>query len=215
MDTTPDRDRGVPAVQHETTEQEKSRLAWAVERIAEARADVTGGRMVNSAKVKASIDSIGTDHGARPVLLSRPLTRRPRAAGPALHRSACRPRSDHRLADAARVGTGGAGGGLAPLWSAIEQLREFPGLAALGRHPGVRELPCAGGYRALRRGRPRRRPQRNRRRRAGGVFGPASRAIGSEPPCADGSQDGMETCAVTPNVSAIWRRKAELSTDLQ
>jgi predicted transcriptional regulator len=32
------------------------------ERIAEARADVAAGRLVSSAKVKAWIDSIGSDH---------------------------------------------------------------------------------------------------------------------------------------------------------
>jgi plasmid stabilization system protein ParE len=32
---------------------------------------------------------------------------------------------------------------------AIERLVEHPCLYPLGDHPGVRELPCAGGYRAL------------------------------------------------------------------
>ena len=32
---------------------------------------------------------------------------------------------------------------------AIERLREHPCLYPVGQHPGVRELPCAGGYRAL------------------------------------------------------------------
>jgi hypothetical protein len=38
---------------------------------------------------------------------------------------------------------------LAAIWSAIEQLREQPCLWAVGLHASVRELPCAGGYRAL------------------------------------------------------------------
>jgi plasmid stabilization system protein ParE len=33
--------------------------------------------------------------------------------------------------------------------TAIESLRDHPCRWPLGRHPGVRELPCAGGYRAL------------------------------------------------------------------
>jgi len=46
----------------ETEEEMKRRLAWEAERIAEADADVAAGRMVDSAKVKEWIDSIGTDH---------------------------------------------------------------------------------------------------------------------------------------------------------
>jgi plasmid stabilization system protein ParE len=38
---------------------------------------------------------------------------------------------------------------LTAIWSAIERLREHPCLYPVGQHPGVRELPCAGGYRAL------------------------------------------------------------------
>jgi plasmid stabilization system protein ParE len=33
--------------------------------------------------------------------------------------------------------------------AAIEDLRDHPCRFPLGRHSGVRELPCAGGYRAL------------------------------------------------------------------
>lgn len=40
----------------------KSRLAWEAERIAEARADVAAGQLVSSAKVRAWIDSIGTEN---------------------------------------------------------------------------------------------------------------------------------------------------------
>jgi len=38
---------------------------------------------------------------------------------------------------------------LAAIWAAIEGLRDHPCLHPAGQHPGVRELPCAGGYRAL------------------------------------------------------------------
>jgi predicted transcriptional regulator len=45
-----------------TDAEKQRRLAWEAERIAEARADVAAGRLVDSAKVKAWINSIGTDH---------------------------------------------------------------------------------------------------------------------------------------------------------
>jgi len=38
---------------------------------------------------------------------------------------------------------------LAAIRDSIERLREHPCLWSIGQHPGVRELPCAGGYRAL------------------------------------------------------------------
>jgi plasmid stabilization system protein ParE len=38
---------------------------------------------------------------------------------------------------------------LTALWAAIERLHDRPCLYPVGQHPGVRELPCAGGYRAL------------------------------------------------------------------
>lgn len=38
---------------------------------------------------------------------------------------------------------------LTAIWTAIEQLREQPCLWSVGQHAGVRELPCAGRYRAL------------------------------------------------------------------
>lgn len=38
---------------------------------------------------------------------------------------------------------------LAAIWAAIERLREHPCLYPVGAYPGVRELPCDGGYRAL------------------------------------------------------------------
>ncbi len=38
---------------------------------------------------------------------------------------------------------------LAAILTAVERLRLQPCLYPVGQHPGVRELPCAGGYRAL------------------------------------------------------------------
>ena len=38
---------------------------------------------------------------------------------------------------------------LAAIWSAIERLRQHPGVYPDGQHPGIRELPCDGGYPAL------------------------------------------------------------------
>jgi len=38
---------------------------------------------------------------------------------------------------------------LTAVWVAIERLREQPCLHPVGQHRGLRELPCAGGYRAL------------------------------------------------------------------
>lgn len=38
---------------------------------------------------------------------------------------------------------------LTAVWAAIEQLAQRPCLHPIGQHPGVRELPCPGGYRAL------------------------------------------------------------------
>jgi hypothetical protein len=46
----------------ETEAHRQNRIAWEAERIAEARADVAAGRLVSSAKVKAWLDSIGSDH---------------------------------------------------------------------------------------------------------------------------------------------------------
>ena len=44
----------------ETEAERQRRLAWEAEMIAEADADIAAGRLVDSAKVKAWIDSIGT-----------------------------------------------------------------------------------------------------------------------------------------------------------
>lgn len=49
-----------PAIETET--ERERRMAWEAEGIAKARASVAAGRVVDSAKVKAWIDSIGTDH---------------------------------------------------------------------------------------------------------------------------------------------------------
>ncbi len=38
---------------------------------------------------------------------------------------------------------------LAAVWGAIHRLQQQPCLYAVGNHPGVREMPCAGGYRAF------------------------------------------------------------------
>lgn len=38
---------------------------------------------------------------------------------------------------------------LAAIRTASNRLRDYPCLYAIGDHPGVRELPCPGGYRAL------------------------------------------------------------------
>lgn len=38
---------------------------------------------------------------------------------------------------------------LAAIWATIERLRDHPCRYPVGQHPGVRELPCAGRYRAL------------------------------------------------------------------
>jgi predicted transcriptional regulator len=50
------------AEHHETEADRRRRIAWEAEMIAEARADIAAGRLVDSAKVKAWIDSLGTDH---------------------------------------------------------------------------------------------------------------------------------------------------------
>jgi hypothetical protein len=46
----------------ETEAEQQARIAWEAEGIAEARADVAAGRLVDEAEVDAWIDSIGTDH---------------------------------------------------------------------------------------------------------------------------------------------------------
>ena len=51
-------------------EAKKRRLAWEVERIAEARAEFDAGLYVTSDEMKAWIDSIGTDHALPPPILA-------------------------------------------------------------------------------------------------------------------------------------------------
>ncbi|HET6308397.1 MAG TPA: hypothetical protein VFG12_14505 [Rhodopila sp.] len=46
----------------ETEAERERRIAWEARMIAEADADIAAGRLVDAAKVKAWIDSIGTDH---------------------------------------------------------------------------------------------------------------------------------------------------------
>jgi predicted transcriptional regulator len=62
MDSAPSSDDSTAAARSETAAEKQLRLAWEAERIVEARADVAAGRLVSSAKVKAWIDSIGSDH---------------------------------------------------------------------------------------------------------------------------------------------------------
>jgi predicted transcriptional regulator len=54
-------DPGQPEIA-ETEAEREARLAWEAEGIAEARADVAAGRLVDEAEVDAWLDSIGTDH---------------------------------------------------------------------------------------------------------------------------------------------------------
>jgi len=61
-DIKPVPDDSAEGHRQETDAERQRRLALEAEMIAEARADVAAGRLVDSAKVKAWIDSIGTDH---------------------------------------------------------------------------------------------------------------------------------------------------------
>ena len=62
MDTVPRPDDDAPEPRLETGAEREACLAWEAKMIAEADADIAAGRLVDSAKVKAWIDSIGTDH---------------------------------------------------------------------------------------------------------------------------------------------------------
>ena len=62
MDNAPLPGDNAPTARLETEAERQRRLAWKAEMIAEADADIAAGRLVDSAKVKAWIDSIGTDH---------------------------------------------------------------------------------------------------------------------------------------------------------
>jgi predicted transcriptional regulator len=46
----------------ETEAEQQRRLAWEAEGIAEARANVAAGRLVDAAKVRAWVDSLRTDN---------------------------------------------------------------------------------------------------------------------------------------------------------
>jgi hypothetical protein len=62
MDTAPRPDDRADTLNPETEAVKQRRLAWEAEGIPRARASAAAGRVVDSAKVKAWIDSIGTDH---------------------------------------------------------------------------------------------------------------------------------------------------------
>jgi plasmid stabilization system protein ParE len=57
--------------------------------------------------------------------------------------------------DAVRTGLTQPGSGpaakrrLAAIRAEIRRLQHYPCMAAFGEHPGVRELPCDGGYRVM------------------------------------------------------------------
>ena len=53
----------IPVIETDETEgARKRRIAWEAEMIAEARADIASGRLVDSAEVDAWIDSLDTSH---------------------------------------------------------------------------------------------------------------------------------------------------------
>jgi hypothetical protein len=60
VDPAPNDSADTPRPENEAVRQ--LRLAWEADMIAAADADIAAGRLVDSAKVKAWIDSIGTDH---------------------------------------------------------------------------------------------------------------------------------------------------------
>jgi predicted transcriptional regulator len=66
MDTVPRPDEDTPGRPHETEAERQRRLAWEADRIAEADAEIEAGLYVDSAEIKAWIDSIGTDHELPP-----------------------------------------------------------------------------------------------------------------------------------------------------
>lgn len=71
MDTAPRPDDDMPNPRPETEAERQARLAWEAEMIAEADAEIEAGLYVDSADIKAWIDSIGTDQELPP-----PPTRR-------------------------------------------------------------------------------------------------------------------------------------------
>lgn len=71
MDTAPHPRDSADTLSPETEAERQARFAWEAEMIAEADAEIEAGLYVNSADIKAWIDSIGTDHELPP-----PATRR-------------------------------------------------------------------------------------------------------------------------------------------
>lgn len=61
MDTVPHADDDRTVASDPGTDGQE-RLVWEATRIAEAEADIAAGRIMDSARVKAWIDSIGTNH---------------------------------------------------------------------------------------------------------------------------------------------------------
>ena len=59
-------DRPESAETKETEAERQRRLAWERERIAEARASIAAGRLLDEEEIDAWIDSIGTDHELPP-----------------------------------------------------------------------------------------------------------------------------------------------------
>jgi predicted transcriptional regulator len=71
MDTTPRPHDPADILSTENEAERQRRLAWEAEKISEADAELDAGLYVDSAEIKAWIDSIGTDHELPP-----PPTRR-------------------------------------------------------------------------------------------------------------------------------------------
>jgi predicted transcriptional regulator len=66
MDTTPARDNSAHTPRPETADEQKRRLAWEAEKIAEARAELDAGLYVDSAEMDAWMNSLDTDHELPP-----------------------------------------------------------------------------------------------------------------------------------------------------
>ena len=123
----------------ETEAERQARHVWEAERIAEARADIAAGRLVGSAKVRAWIDSIGTDH-------EMPVPRSGRWLGGAVPRSLYF--TDEALDDLDAVRSWLTQPGsvprarrrLAAIWSSVERLR---GILPLAGRPARRSARTA------------------------------------------------------------------------
>ncbi len=66
MATAPPSADPTPIDPPETVADQQRRIAWEAERIAEARASVATGRLIDSDEINAWIDSLGTDHELPP-----------------------------------------------------------------------------------------------------------------------------------------------------